>query len=93
MPTRLERIQALKTGPKVHHTITEELVCEAVERTMSECENLGYCLCCGAEHDGVEPDARGYHCDSCRENTVYGAQEILLAEYFAGKPLPAPEGT
>lgn len=92
MTTRLERMQALRTSPKVHRDITEELICEAVERTMMECENIGYCLVCGAEHcDGIEPDAREYPCESCREHAVYGAQEILLGEYFAGKPIPASE--
>jgi hypothetical protein len=92
MITRLERIKALRTGPKIHPSLTEELVCEAVERTMLECENIGYCLACGAEHcDGIEPDARSYTCESCRAPAVYGAQEMLLAGYFAGEPMPAPE--
>lgn len=42
-------------------------------------EYIGFCVACGEEHEGVEPDARRYECDSCGENRVYGAQEILLA--------------
>lgn len=38
----------------------------------------GFCLACGAEAYGVEPDARKYRCDSCALHTVYGAEEIAL---------------
>ncbi len=49
-------------------------VMEAVERD----DNVGFCLKCGQEAMGVEPDARKYECESCGENAVYGASEILL---------------
>ena len=39
---------------------------------------IGFCLACGEEVYGVEPDARRYECESCEENAVYGAEEILL---------------
>lgn len=70
----------------IHESITEERVCEAVEQSMLELENIGLCLNCGAEHGECEPDARNYICESCRCPDVFGAQEILIAEYFAGKP-------
>jgi len=38
----------------------------------------GFCIACGAEAYGVEPDARKYECDECGENKVYGAMELLL---------------
>ena len=41
-------------------------------------ESIGFCIACGAEHDGVEPDARKYRCEVCEKNTVYGAQELLF---------------
>ena len=41
-------------------------------------ENLGFCLNCGAETDGVEPDARRYHCEECSMPYVYGLEELLL---------------
>lgn len=40
--------------------------------------NIGFCVACGAEHDGVEPDARKYKCDCCGLSLVYGAEEIAL---------------
>jgi hypothetical protein len=38
----------------------------------------GFCLACGAEAYNVEPDARGYKCESCGEHKVYGAEELLF---------------
>ena len=38
----------------------------------------GYCLYCGEETYGVEPDARRYKCESCGRNGVFGAEEILI---------------
>jgi hypothetical protein len=41
-------------------------------------EDMGFCLACGAEAYGVEPDARKYECEECGANKVYGAEELLL---------------
>ncbi len=38
----------------------------------------GFCLACGAEAYGVEPDARRYTCENCGQPKVYGAEELLL---------------
>jgi hypothetical protein len=38
----------------------------------------GFCLACGAMRENCEPDARKYRCDDCRQNQVYGAEEIVL---------------
>ena len=51
-----------------------ERVMEAVESD----DNVGFCLACGAEAPGVEPDARGYECEACGANKVYGAEEVLI---------------
>lgn len=42
-------------------------------------EDAGFCLACGDEAYGVEPDARNYECESCGERKVFGAQEILMS--------------
>lgn len=41
-------------------------------------EDMGFCLACGAEAYGVEPDARKYECEECGKEKVYGAEELLL---------------
>ena len=37
-----------------------------------------FCIACGHGHGGCEPDARGYECEACGENEVYGDEELLL---------------
>jgi hypothetical protein len=63
---------------KIHESITEQRVCDAVEAEMTTLDNPGFCLACGNEQDGCEPDARKYECEACGEHQVYGAQELLL---------------
>ena len=58
----------------IHPSITEERVIEAVEA--DDC--LGFCVKCGEDAFGVEPDARGYECESCGAHAVYGAEELLF---------------
>lgn len=41
-------------------------------------DNVGFCLACGQEADGVEPDARKYICAACGAPKVYGAEELGL---------------
>ena len=41
-------------------------------------DNGGFCLACGAEAFGVEPDARKYRCEECDERAVYGAEELVI---------------
>ena len=51
-----------------------------VQVTMDEMTDglLGFCLGCGAETQGVEPDARRYTCESCGKPRVYGLEELLI---------------
>lgn len=51
-----------------------EDVLEAVEAD----DNSGFCLACGEQAYGVEPDAREYECESCGEAQVCGAEECLI---------------
>ena len=41
-------------------------------------DGSGFCLACGEQAWGVEPDARGYECENCGEHKVYGAEECLM---------------
>jgi predicted RNA-binding Zn-ribbon protein involved in translation (DUF1610 family) len=41
-------------------------------------DSVGFCVACGAEAYGVEPDARKYKCESCGQAKVYGAEELLM---------------
>lgn len=39
---------------------------------------VGWCLACGEEADGVEPDAKKYVCNSCGKPKVYGMEELMM---------------
>jgi hypothetical protein len=63
---------------KLHPSITVHRVCDAVERRMTSLDNPGFCLTCGEEAEGCEPDARRYKCEHCGDRAVYGADELLI---------------
>ena len=54
--------------------VTLDQILEAVESG----DDIGFCLACGEENYGVEPDARRYECEGCGAERVYGAEELLL---------------
>lgn len=54
--------------------ITLNRLMDAIE----ESEFPGFCLACGEQADGVEPDARAYKCAGCGAHQVYGAEELLV---------------
>jgi len=58
--------------------LTEDTILAAAEESAFGDEYTGYCLECGYEHEGVEPDARNYVCESCGARAVYGAEEIVI---------------
>ena len=45
---------------------------------MTSLDDPGFCLACGHEQGGCEPDARRYACEACGERQVYGAEELLI---------------
>lgn len=64
----------MATGTKAKAKVSIDQVLAAFEA--DDCR--GFCLACGAEAYGCEPDARHYLCESCGAHSVYGAEEILL---------------
>ncbi len=63
---------------KVHPDVTLDAIAEACECRATSLDNPGFCIACGAEADGCEPDAQMYVCEVCGEPAVYGAEELLL---------------
>lgn len=60
--------------------IPKDRLLAAIERYRSSTDNPGFCLACGYEQDGCEPDARNYECEECGERQVFGAEEVLLMQ-------------
>ena len=56
------------------------MICISEDRFSEATENYeGFCTVCNDFTTGqCEPDARKYHCESCENDTVYGAEEALI---------------
>ena len=63
---------------RIHASVTLDRVAEAVMATVTTLSDPGFCIECGTECYGVEPDARGYRCAECTMPAVYGAEELLM---------------
>lgn len=55
---------------------------DAVMEAVEEDDHRGFCIACGEDAYGVEPDATEYECEMCGECKVYGAEEILLRGWY-----------
>ena len=56
----------------------KKLDMDRVMEAVQEDDGTGFCLACGEQASGCEPDARNYECQSCGRNRVFGAEEILM---------------
>ena len=63
---------------KLHSSLTVDRIMEAAQEQMMGTDNPGFCVACGEDADGCEPDARGYECECCGKRAVFGAEELLL---------------
>jgi len=71
-----------KNGKKVRREDCRPKISERRYREACR-EYEGWCTACGDFTTcEVEPDAVGYRCDCCDENTVMGAEEALLCGEF-----------
>lgn len=50
----------------------------AALKAMKGLSSPGFCVACGKEHKGVEPDGRKYPCAKCGGLSVYGAEELMM---------------
>jgi PHP family Zn ribbon phosphoesterase len=50
----------------------------AANKAMKGLASPGFCVKCGKEYNGIEPDARKYPCAKCGSASVYGAEELVL---------------
>jgi hypothetical protein len=49
---------------------------------------IGFCVGCGEEAYGVEPDACKFVCESCGQPAVYGVEELLFMIIADGRDCP-----
>ncbi len=69
----------MKPRNEWHKDVTDKAVIQAAKQSILDLDSLGFCLACGNVQDGCEPDARGYICEHCGEDEVYGAEELLMS--------------
>ena len=53
-----------------------------LEPAIESDDSMGFCVMCGAEAYGVEPDAHDYRCETCDSRMVFGAEEILVRGWY-----------
>ena len=63
---------------KIHPSITADRLLDAIQRSMTTLDDPGFCIACGNEQDGCEPDARNHRCEACGADAVYGAEELFF---------------
>lgn len=57
-------------------------VLDAVERSQCGTDTPGFCLECGEEQEGCEPDAEEIICENCGCAAVAGAEQVLLMQMY-----------
>jgi len=62
---------------QIHQSITAD----RIEAAIADDTDLGFCIACGADAEGIEPDARKYECEVCGERKVYGAEELAIMTF------------
>ena len=61
-----------------HPKLTDKVIVDATQRQMRDLDDPGFCLMCGNEQGGCEPDARRIKCESCGAKQVFGASELMM---------------
>ena len=68
----------MENAMKLPKGLTWQKVMAACHRRNTTLDNPGFCLACGNEQDGCEPDAHNYECEACGERQVFGSDAILM---------------
>jgi len=63
---------------KRHPSLTLKRVMAADMRQKLTLDDPGFCLACGHEQGGCEPDAHNLTCEACGEDEVMGAADLLM---------------
>lgn len=58
--------------------ISIERIIEAIESSMIDLEMPGFCMACGADAYGIDPDADSLACEDCDAMAVCGAEYALI---------------
>ena len=53
----------------------------AESQNVPHLQDPGFCIACGYQQDGCEPDMRRGLCEECGKRAVYGASELVIMGY------------
>ena len=67
--------------PKLHPSITPDRIAVLADRTLTTLDDPGLCAACGAEAEGIEPDAANVVCDGCGRPAVCGIELIAIMAF------------
>jgi hypothetical protein len=76
-------------GIKLHESLTEERIGDAVIERGKWHNNPGFCIRCGHEHEDIDCFASEYKCESCVGPFVYGL-DVLYFKIESSKLYPRP---
>jgi hypothetical protein len=77
----MDRVKVI--GKKTGKTyFVPRLSMDELGNLMLDHADTGWCVACGQEVDGVEPDARKYPCQSCNQDAVFGLQELVIMNWI-----------
>ncbi len=62
----------------IHKSVTAKRIHRLAKQSMFGLDSPGVCVACGDDAEGVEPDAEGYTCETCGEDSVFGAEQLLF---------------
>ncbi len=66
------------TGKIFLRDLTMKIPFDTLKVALEQDDNIGFCLGCGADYYGIEPDGAAGECEECGALEVYGAEEILI---------------
>jgi len=61
-----------------HPRLTDAVIANAAFRRRTTLDDPGFCIMCGHEQGGCEPDARRIKCEACGAKHVYGSEELFM---------------
>ena len=63
---------------EIHSSLTFDHVLNAAKDSMFGMGTTGFCLACGSDQEGCEPDMESGKCETCEERKVMGAANLMI---------------
>jgi hypothetical protein len=63
---------------EIHSSLSFDRVFSAAQDSMFGMGTTGFCLACGSDQEGCEPDMKNGKCEACEERKIMGAEDLLI---------------